>query len=131
MAIPNIICMGGGGAGSSNNKNVCMVGVTSNCVGLFEEKANKKICPPPPYRYFWNSPNLFYFPQSVYYGLHRLCNLVFFQVGLLWSKLEIIYLIVYFRSFYCGVYWRLCILLYILGRFIVEYIGDYIFYCIF
>ena len=41
------------------------VGVTSNFVGLFEEKANKikwvvvwskQI--PPPYSYFWNSPSI-------------------------------------------------------------------------
>ena len=45
-----------GGGGSSFNKNVCMVGVTSNFVGLLEEKAKKKMggggvgnmSPPPP-----------------------------------------------------------------------------------
>ena len=56
------ICMGG----SSPNNNVCMVGVTSNFVGLFEEKAKKKMggggvnknMPPPPPQYsdFWNRP---------------------------------------------------------------------------
>ena len=33
--------VGGGGSGSSFNTNLCMVGVTSNIEGLFEEKAQQ------------------------------------------------------------------------------------------
>ena len=45
-AIPEISVWGGGGvrgAGSSSYRNMCMVGVTSNFVGLSEEKAKKKM----------------------------------------------------------------------------------------
>ena len=38
--IPGISVWGGGG---SSNTNICMVGVTCNFVGLFEEKANKNM----------------------------------------------------------------------------------------
>ena len=50
----------GGGGGSSFNKNVCMVGPVIFWSSLQKRRKKgwwgvTKICPPPPYSYFWNS----------------------------------------------------------------------------